>query len=248
MENIHVWREIILVMVNHRYSFVFNVNLNTIEFFRFSIQISLDSPIVYIQGGGLVNENERVALICQVDSYPSVDYYQWYKNNDRLNVSSTTSKLIFEKISKFDQGRYICMVKNTLKYSNGSSIERFNKSQSQIIVQCKLTRWQNKLILSSNLDAPKLSTQAPIVAEDLHAKNVTLSCQIDSYPSSVISWLYQNRILFNSPKYKIIQNASSSYLILNEIQSSNDYGIYSCNASNKFGYNSTTIQLRSKGK
>ena len=51
----------------------------------------------------------------------------------------------------------------------------------------------------------------------------------------------------NSNKYSILQNKSLSYLTIQQIQSVHDYGLYSCNASNKLGYNSTTIQLRSKG-
>jgi hypothetical protein len=66
-----------------------------------------------------------------------IDYYQWYKNNEKLNISSLLSSIIIEKVSKEDSGIYICMVKNTLKYSNGSSIEKFNKTQTKVIVQCK---------------------------------------------------------------------------------------------------------------
>lgn len=98
--------------------------------------VFLDPPIVEINGGGIINENEKLLLICNVDSYPSIDYYQWYKNNEKLNISSLSSSIIIEKISKQDSGIYICMVKNTLKYSNGSSIEKFNKTQTQVIVQC----------------------------------------------------------------------------------------------------------------
>lgn len=66
-----------------------------------------------------------------------IDYYQWYKNNEKLNTSSLTSSIIIEKVSKEDAGIYICMVKNTLKYSNGTSIEKFNRTQTQVIVHCK---------------------------------------------------------------------------------------------------------------
>ncbi|CAF4442202.1 unnamed protein product, partial [Adineta steineri] len=95
------------------------------------------SPIVEINGGGIINESEKLILICNVKSYPMIDYYQWYKNNEKLNTSSLTSTIIIEKVSKYDSGNYVCMVKNTLKYSNGSSIEKFNKSQTEIIVQCR---------------------------------------------------------------------------------------------------------------
>jgi hypothetical protein len=105
-------------------------------FFLNKFSFLLDPPVVQLNGGGLINENERLILVCNVNSYPSIDYYQWYKNNTKLNVSSLTSSFVIEKLSKYDSGIYLCMVKNTLKYSNGSSIERFNKSQTIVTVQC----------------------------------------------------------------------------------------------------------------
>ncbi|CAF0805722.1 unnamed protein product [Adineta steineri] len=188
------------------------------------------SPIVEINGGGIINESEKLILICNVKSYPMIDYYQWYKNNEKLNTSSLTSSIIIEKVSKYDSGNYVCMVKNTLKYSNGSSIEKLNKSQTEIIVQY----------------APKVYTIDSIIAADIRETNIKFQCEIDSYPKSEIRWKFQNKFLLNSTKYFMIQNQSLSYLILQQIQSNTDYGIYSCNANNKLGYNSTTIQLRSK--
>ncbi len=97
------------------------------------------------------------------------------------------------------------------------------------------------------LDAPKVSTSHPIIAEDLSTTDIKFHCDIDSNPESTVHWRFNKQILFNSNKYSIIQNKSSSYLILQQIQSTVDYGLYSCNATNKLGYNFTTIQLRSKG-
>jgi len=77
--------------------------------------------------------------------------------------------------------------------------------------------------------------------------NTKLQCEIDSYPESTIIWTYNDRQIFNSNKYSIIQNQSSSYLIIQQLQSNFDYGLYTCTAANKLGKNSTTIQLRSKG-
>ncbi|CAF2872012.1 unnamed protein product [Rotaria sp. Silwood2] len=188
-------------------------------------------PIVQLNGGGLINENERLILICNVDSYPSIDYYQWHKNKQKLNTSSLTSSIVIEKVSKDDAGIYMCIVKNTLKYPNGSSIEMFNRTQTKVIVHY----------------APKVHTLHPIIAADLHTTNIKFQCEIDSYPESIIIWTFNNSVIFNSNKYSIIQNKSVSYLMIQEILSDIDYGLYSCNASNKLGYNSTTIQLRSKG-
>ncbi|CAF4368810.1 unnamed protein product, partial [Adineta steineri] len=67
------------------------------------------SPIVEINGGGIINESEKLILICNVKSYPMIDYYQWYKNNEKLNTSSLTSTIIIEKVSKYDSGNYVCM-------------------------------------------------------------------------------------------------------------------------------------------
>ena len=72
-----------------------------------------------------------------MDSYPSIDYYQWYRNHEKLNISSLASSLVIEKVSADDAGIYICMVKNTLKYGNGTVIEKFNKTQTKVIVHCR---------------------------------------------------------------------------------------------------------------
>lgn len=201
-----------------------------------------------INGGGIINENERLILTCQVDSYPSIDYYQWYRNHEKLNISSLSSSLSIEKVSKDDAGIYICMVKNTLKYANGSAIEKFNKTQTKVIIQCKKRLlFHSRKFICLFTDAPKVFTPHPILAEDLSASNIVFQCEIDSNPESTIHWKFNNKILFNSPKYTIVRNHSMSYLILQQIQSTFDYGYYSCNASNKLGYNSTHIQLRSKG-
>ena len=86
-----------------------------------------------------------------------------------------------------------------------------------------------------------------IVALDLYTKNIKLQCIIDSYPEAKITWIFNNKVVLNSTKYSIIENKTFSYLIIQQIESNIDYGSYSCNASNKLGYNSSTIQLRSKG-
>jgi len=96
-------------------------------------------------------------------------------------------------------------------------------------------------------DAPIVRTLTPILAADPFTMNVKIHCQIDAYPSSNTIWSYNNREIFNSNKYSILQNQTSSTLIIQQLQSNFDYGLYTCMASNKLGQNSTTIQLRSKG-
>lgn len=91
-----------------------------------------------LNGGGIVNENQRLILVCHTDAYPSIDSYQWYRNNQPLNVGATTSSMIVEKVSKYDDGIYTCVVKNTVKYSNGTSIERINQTQTTVTVQCTI--------------------------------------------------------------------------------------------------------------
>lgn len=98
----------------------------------------LDGPIVRLNGGGVIRESQRLILTCIVDAYPSVDSYQWYKNDEKLNVSSLTSSLIIDKISKDDAGIYACLVKNTLRTLNGSSMEKYSKTQTRVTVECRI--------------------------------------------------------------------------------------------------------------
>ena len=93
-----------------------------------------------------------------------------------------------------------------------------------------------------------VSSLTPIVAAEPFALNTKLQCEIDSSPESTIIWTYNDRQISPSNKYSIIQNQTSSDLIIQQLQSNFDYGLYTCNASNKLGKNSTTIQLRSKGR
>jgi hypothetical protein len=93
-----------------------------------------------LNGGGIISENKRLVLTCIVDAYPSIDSYQWYKNDEKLNISSLTSSFIIDKVSKYDSGVYTCVAKNILKYSNGSKIEKFDKSQTRLTVECKRRR------------------------------------------------------------------------------------------------------------
>jgi hypothetical protein len=90
-----------------------------------------------LNGGGILSENKRLVLTCIADAYPSIDSYQWYKNDEKLNISSLASSFIIDKLSKYDSGVYTCLAKNTLKYSNGSTIEKFDKSQTRVTVECK---------------------------------------------------------------------------------------------------------------
>ncbi len=93
-----------------------------------------------------------------------------------------------------------------------------------------------------------MSSLTPILASEPFTLNTKLQCAVDSYPESTIIWTYNDRQIFESNKYTIVQNQSSSDLIIQQLQSNFDYGLYTCTAANKLGKNSTTIQLRSKGK
>ena len=127
--------------------------------------------MVQLNGGGLVNENQRLMLVCQTDAYPSIDSYHWYRNHEKLDVNPSVSSLIIEKVTKNDTGTYLCRVKNTLKYSNGSSLEKSNQTQTKVMVQCKrfLIRFFLRISISS-LDAPRVTTDLSIIAIDVFEK------------------------------------------------------------------------------
>jgi hypothetical protein len=97
-----------------------------------------DAPIVRLNGGGVLSENKRLVLTCIVDAYPAIDAYQWFKNDVKLNLSASTSSVIVDRVSKDDSGIYTCVAKNTLKYSNGSTIEKSDRAQTRVTIECKL--------------------------------------------------------------------------------------------------------------
>ena len=136
--NTYVWHRIPLVVVKHLSIFVCNVRWAFLSFFPIkSILLLLDAPIVRLNGGGVLSEHQRLILTCIVDAYPSVDSYQWFKNDRQINVSPLTSSYIVEKVSKDDTGIYTCQARNTLKYANGTTMERSDKTQTRVTVECK---------------------------------------------------------------------------------------------------------------
>ena len=207
----------------------------------------LDSPLVQLNGGGMINENQRLVLVCHADAYPSIDSYQWFRDSQKLNTDAMTSSMVVEKVSKFDDGIYSCQVKNTVKYSNGSAIERINQTQIRVTVQCTILSLPLSLSLLRSLDAPRVSTSTPMIATDVFTSDIPLSCVVDSFPESKIFWKFQDQAIVPSTKYSIAQNKSISQLVIKQISSNADYGSYSCHASNKLGDQSISIQLRSKG-
>ena len=101
--------------------------------------------------------------------------------------------------------------------------------------------------LSWSLDGPRVTTTTSTIATDIFTSEISLSCEIDSFPESKIFWKVHDQVIVPSTKYSIVQNTSNSQLIIKQISSNADYGLYSCHASNKLGDQSITIQLRSKG-
>ena len=112
----------------------------------------------------------------------------------------------------------------------------------------------NILFISERIfcsDAPIVRPIVSIIAIDpLETSSVQLQCQIDSYPESIVIWMFQSEPLTNlhSKKYSIRKNGSSlSVLTIESFQSNMDYGSYSCHAQNQLGNHSALIDVRSKG-
>ena len=99
-----------------------------------------------------------------------------------------------------------------------------------------------------HLDAPRVTASSSIIAVDQFTSNVALNCEIDSFPEAKVFWKFNQQDLVPSSRYTIVQNETSSSLIVKQIQSIHDYGIYTCHAINQLADRFVTIQLRSKGR
>ncbi|CAF0743366.1 unnamed protein product [Didymodactylos carnosus] len=210
------------------------IAMNSIGKGQASIRVRIQyGPIVKLKGAETIRENQRLSLECTTDAYPEVEIYQWYKNNQLL-YNSKHSMFIIDRVQKQDHGNYSCLAKNFLKFSNDSQIEMSNKANIRITIEY----------------APVVTSLISKIASD-PMTDVIFQCQIDSYPESTINWIFNGTLIgTNTGKYFIIQkrinDISQSNLIVKNVQTPIDYGLYSCSAMNKFGQNSTTIQLRLK--
>lgn len=81
-------------------------------------------------------------------------------------------------------------------------------------------------------------------------KETMLECKVTAFPQAVSIWKFQNQDLFNSLKHRIDVYQDRGHMLTLSLRIPNvtrdDFGQYSCYASNGFGMDEETMTLYGK--
>ncbi|CAF0894195.1 unnamed protein product [Adineta steineri] len=176
------------------------------------------SPEINISLIGEQTENERINISCNVYCRPNLEKIKWFNGSSLLNL---TDKNHFELLLT----RY--MHKNQIICQATNQVGTQNQSVTLLI--------NYKPIFIDNY-GNQIKNYSVILVEE--GESVELQCLVDSYPSSYISWMFNQQT--------ILKNATS--LKISNIQSTNHTGVYICSANHSiFGIFNRTIRVALKG-
>lgn len=81
-------------------------------------------------------------------------------------------------------------------------------------------------------------------------KETILECKVTAFPQGVTVWRYQGQDLINSDKYRVEVYQDRGHMVILSVRIVNltreDFGQYSCFASNGFGMDEETMTLYGK--
>ncbi|KAJ8316406.1 hypothetical protein KUTeg_006420, partial [Tegillarca granosa] len=155
-------------------------------------------------------ENEKETINCSADCNPNC-IITWKKDIDTtITESIAKSSLLLNIVSQNDSGDYTCLAENPE-----------NKSHS-------LSKQFHIFFLIKNIvvDAAKIKSTFKIDNQVKEYSKTNLSCRVDSYPFSNISWLRGNKELNTT------YNAKNEVVLHFENTSCDDTGVYQCSAFN----------------
>ncbi|CAL1288099.1 unnamed protein product [Larinioides sclopetarius] len=182
-----------------------------------------------------VREGADVTLRCRADGSPK-PVIKWRREEDKdiilgskrvPSVEGEFLKLV--RTSRLSMGAYLCIASNGVLPS------------------------VSKRIMLNVLFAPMILIPSQLIGASL-GEDVTLVCNLESYPRSVTYWVIAGGIvIITNNKYKVIKEPSdspSSYkvklkLLIRDLRPQ-DFGSYTCVAKNSLGETEGTISLYEK--
>ncbi|XP_021352436.1 hemicentin-1-like isoform X2 [Mizuhopecten yessoensis] len=160
--------------------------------------VALSPPTsVYIRNEGVTLPD----INCIADCRPSCTFF-WTKPDKIIFVASSSSVLSLGQLDRSEHGRYRCNARNEV---------------SNTTREINVTVQYPPHILSLSYD------QGNANVKENEAKS--MSCAVDSYPSSTITWYFNNITLLTT--FDVME---STYILANA--GCQDTGIYTCSARN----------------
>ncbi|CAI9722028.1 contactincontactin-like [Octopus vulgaris] len=170
-----------------------------------------------------VDIDSKVVWHCEAFSKPNLSY-TWYKNGILLRTSEDvviSANILIINVAKkgHHDGMYQCVAKN--KYGT-------TYSSAQLSV----------LAFKPNF----LRSKALTNIKGAMGGNITLLCEAEGAPQPNITWKQNGKEIMNDLTASRIQQLPNGYLRIQKLNT-NDQGIYSCTASNKFGQATLTFNI-----
>ncbi|OAF65385.1 hypothetical protein A3Q56_06896 [Intoshia linei] len=182
------------------------------------------------------NIGTTVNLFCNVTGNP-IPTIKWLKMTN-INLYNEfkidTMSILLKNVQKSDSNFYKCVASNEIKKNVYRLIE--------LIVQCNVCLWH----FITKLDPPDVQLLNSRIGQQ-QGKTSILKCNIDAVPVPFsVYWEKNDVTLSNDERFKIETTTFENKIILmitiNNVQI-DDFGFYSCIASNKLGTSLDVVTL-----
>ncbi|XP_056022851.1 opioid-binding protein/cell adhesion molecule homolog isoform X10 [Ostrea edulis] len=173
-------------------------------------------------------EGDTVTLTCNVTGIPRPTV-QWFRkphadsqehHKERVGINGEI--LIIHNVSRYCDGIYECVAFNDVPPAVNRVIS--------VMVEFPPEVWLNNKKMSQSL-----------------GKETILECKVTAFPQAVSVWRFENVFLANSLKHRIDIYKDKGHTIILSVRIMNitkeDFGQYSCFASNEFGEDEETMTL-----
>ncbi|BFZ25572.1 hypothetical protein BsWGS_28611 [Bradybaena similaris] len=203
--------------------------------FNFSLNVKYAAEIVNYTNRLALNEGDTAVLFCKADANPlTSDIITWSREDfdmsrTKARTEGDTSYLSIGNLSREDSGIFRCTADNRVGSPDTKS--------AKLVVR-----------FSPTIDkSPEISRSA-----GEKGSTVSLICKYQGAPEVTVFWSRNNTPIRPSNKYKMNveksgQVKSESSLRIRDLQA-DDYGTYTCTASNSKGSDSHSITLTGTSK
>ncbi|XP_071095562.1 hemicentin-1-like isoform X2 [Haliotis cracherodii] len=177
-------------------------------------------PIVNINGTKrLVNESDDLTINCTAEAHPEVTSIVWTRGGEG-GIISHNGTLRLKNIQKIGAGKYVCTATNDVTTCHGTEQK---KNSSTVTVEVQY--------------APRIEyfgvTSGDRTVTVTEHDNVTLQCNISSYPASTIE-IWNNTSSIERRKFSNYNSVQTMKAMLLDV-SCQEGGTYTCSAENLIG-------------
>ncbi|CAG0914977.1 unnamed protein product [Notodromas monacha] len=206
---------------------------------------------------------ENVQLECRATGYPTPNIFWRRQNNALLPTGGAIYSgevLQINSVTKDDRGTYYCVAENYV--GKGEFLTNFEKMlfamnvfrlvivhgygfKCSVIFFLLLIGARRNVALDVEF-APVITVSRPRVGQALQY-DMDLECNIEAYPQPAVTWLRDGFQLSNNQHYMISHFSTADEFTSTTLRvlsiEKKQYGKFQCQAANKFGIASATVEL-----